>query len=44
LRAPDASLPRWSTIDVESCTGTKDQKWNAVPSVLDSTVKNIYEN
>ena len=44
LSAPDASLPQWSTIDVETCTGTKDQKWNAVPSVLDSAVKNIHEN
>jgi hypothetical protein len=44
LAPPDASLPLWSTVDVETCTGTQEQKWNAVPSVLDSAAKNIHEN
>ncbi|QNK80360.1 ricin-type beta-trefoil lectin domain protein [Nakamurella sp. PAMC28650] len=44
LSAPNAEIPAWSTIDVETCAGTTDQKWNAVPNVLTSTLKNIREH
>jgi len=43
LSAPNASSPLWSTIDVETCSGTKEQKWNANPNVLDSTLVNTVE-
>lgn len=33
----------WSTIDVETCTGTSDQKWNADPNVLAAALKNTKE-
>ncbi len=44
LSAANAEIPAWSTIDVETCTGTTDQKWNAVPNILNSTLKNIHEH
>ncbi len=44
LSAPNVELPAWSTIDVRTCTGTPDQKWNATANVLTSTLKNTYEN
>lgn len=44
LSAPNSEIPAWSTIDVETCTGTTDQKWNAVPNILNSTLKNIHEH
>ena len=44
LSAPNAEIIAWSTIDVETCTGTTDQKWNAVPNILNSTLKNIREH
>ncbi len=43
LSAPSASLPLWSTIDVETCSGTKEQKWNANPNVLNPTLVNTFE-
>jgi hypothetical protein len=43
LTAPNAAIPQWSTIDVETCSGTKDQKWNADPNVLNSTLSNVFE-
>ena len=33
----------WSVIDVEPCTGSAQQKWNAVPNVLASTLTNTHE-
>lgn len=33
----------WSVIDVETCNGSTQQKWNADPTVLTSTSTNIYE-
>lgn len=44
LSAPNAEHTEWSTIDVETCTGDTEQKWNAVPSVLISALKNFHEN
>ena len=44
LSGPNAELPAWSTIDVETCTGATEQKWNAVPNLLNSTVINTHEN
>jgi Ricin-type beta-trefoil lectin domain len=44
LSAPNAELTDWSTIDVETCTGATEQKWNAVPNLLISALKNIHEN
>ena len=44
LSAANSEIPAWSTIDVETCTGTTDQKWNAVPNILNSTLKNIHEH
>ncbi len=43
LSAPNSSLTDWSTIDVEPCTGSTEQKWNAVPSVLIAALKNFHE-
>lgn len=46
LGLPDPSTPSesaWSTIDVETCTGTAEQKWNASPNVLSPALKNIQE-
>jgi hypothetical protein len=42
LGAP-ASGETWSTIDVETCTGTADQKWNSDPNVLAAALKNTKE-
>jgi hypothetical protein len=33
----------WSVIDVETCNGSTQQKWNANPNVLTSTSTNIHE-
>lgn len=44
LSGANAELPAWSTIDVETCTGATEQKWNAVPNLLNSTVINTHEN
>jgi hypothetical protein len=33
----------WSVLDVETCNGSTQQKWNADPTVLTSTSTNIYE-
>lgn len=44
LSAPNAEVPAWSTIDVETCAGSTSQKWNAVPNILNSTLKNIREH
>jgi hypothetical protein len=43
LGAPNAAVPQWSTVVVEACTGTDEQKWNANPNVLNSTVQNTFE-
>lgn len=43
LSAPDQSLSSWSTIDVETCDGSTEQKWNAVPNLLATTATNIRE-
>jgi len=43
LSAPNAEVSAWSTIDVETCTGTQEQKWNAVPNVLTSVLENVHE-
>ncbi len=37
-------LPPWSVLDVETCTGAADQKWNAVPNLLTPTLRNMHEN
>jgi hypothetical protein len=33
----------WSVLDIETCNGSTQQKWNADPNVLTSTSTNIYE-
>ena len=33
----------WSAVDVETCTGTADQKWSASPNVLNPAVQNTRE-
>lgn len=33
----------WSVVDVETCNGSAQQKWNADPNVLMSTSTNIHE-
>ncbi len=33
----------WSIIDVETCTGSTQQKWNAAPNVLTTVLTNIRE-
>lgn len=33
----------WSVVDVETCNGSTQQKWNADPNVLVSTSTNIHE-
>jgi Ricin-type beta-trefoil lectin domain len=40
---PLASGATWSSIDVETCNGTSEQKWNGTANVLNSTVKNTKE-
>jgi hypothetical protein len=42
LSAPNPEMV-WSTIDVETCTGATEQKWNAVPNLLNSTLMNTHE-
>jgi hypothetical protein len=34
---------QWSTIDVETCTGSSEQKWNAAPSLSTPTLQNTHE-
>jgi hypothetical protein len=43
LSVPNVELPAWSTIDVENCNGSTEQKWNAVPNLLSSTLINTHE-
>lgn len=43
LGPPNAQLPAWSTIVVQTCTGAPAQKWNAAPDVLRSALVNTYE-
>lgn len=43
LNAPNPALPTWSTIDVETCSGTEDQKWNANPNILNPALVNTFE-
>ena len=42
LNAPVGS-EQWSSIDVETCTGTAEQKWNASPNVLNPALQNTRE-
>lgn len=42
-KGPIPAEANWSTIDVETCSGTTDQKWNAQPSLLILTGRNTYE-
>ena len=42
LTAP-ASGELWSAIDVETCTGTTEQKWNASANVLNPSLQNTRE-
>ena len=43
LGAPNPSLPQWSIVDVETCSGTLEQKWNANANVLNPTQINTFE-
>ena len=40
---PGSTPTTWYTVDVETCDGSTEQKWNADPNLSISTMRNTLE-